>query len=55
LADNTIGIILRVSSTSRATLAAAIGTIPLDPSDDAGDGGGISKGVSPVHRATDPK
>ena len=32
----------------------AIGTIPVDPSDDAGDGGGNSKGVSPASRATDP-
>ena len=32
----------------------AIGTIPVDPSDDAGDGGGISKGVSPASRTTDP-
>jgi hypothetical protein len=33
----------------------AIGTIPVDPSDDAGDGGGISQGVSPASRTTDPK
>ena len=32
----------------------AIGTIPVDPSDDAGDGGGNSKGVSSASRATDP-
>ncbi len=32
----------------------AIGTIPVDPSDDAGDGGGISEGVSPASRTTDP-
>jgi hypothetical protein len=31
-----------------------IGTIPVDPSDDAGDGGGNSKGVSPANRTTDP-
>ncbi len=28
---------------------------PADPSDDAGDGGGNSKGVSPASRTTDPK
>ena len=39
--------ILRVSSTYRATIATATGTIPVDPSDDAGDGGGISQGVNP--------
>ncbi len=33
----------------------AIGTIPVDPSDDAGDGGGISQEVSPASRTTDPK
>ena len=32
----------------------AIGTIPVDPSDDAGDGGGNSTGVSPASRTTDP-
>ncbi len=32
----------------------AIGTIPVDPSDDAGDGGGNSQGVSPVSQTTDP-
>jgi len=26
----------------------------VDPSDDAGDGGGNSKGVSPASRTTDP-
>jgi hypothetical protein len=46
--------ILRVSSTYRATIATATGTIPVDPSDDAGDGGGISQGVSPASRTTDP-
>ncbi len=46
--------ILRVTSTSRATIAIAIGTIPVDPSDDAGDGGGTSKRVSPDSRTTDP-
>ncbi len=34
--------------------SSAIGTIPFDPSDDAGDGGGNSKGVSPASRTTDP-
>ena len=46
--------ILRVSSTYRATIATATGTIPVDPSDDAGDGGGTSQGVSPEARTTDP-
>jgi len=46
--------ILRVTSTYRATIATATGTIPVDPSDDAGDGGGNSKGVSPASRTTDP-
>ncbi len=46
--------ILRVTSTYRATIATATGTIPVDPSDDAGDGGGTSGGVSPKPRATDP-
>ena len=32
----------------------AIGTIPVDPSDDAGDGGGTSNWVSPEVRTTDP-
>lgn len=32
----------------------AIGTIPVDPSDDAGDGGGISQEVSPAGQTTDP-
>ena len=31
-----------------------IGTIPVDPSDDAGDGGGNSNWVSPEARTTDP-
>jgi hypothetical protein len=30
------------------------GTIPVDPSDDAGDEGGISGRVSPNEQATDP-
>ncbi len=34
--------------------SSAIGTIPVDPSDDAGDGGGNSQGVSPASRVTDP-
>ena len=31
------------------------GTIPVDPSDDAGDEGGISEWVSLNEQATDPK
>jgi hypothetical protein len=32
-----------------------MGTIPTDPLDDAGNGGGISSRVNPHRRATDPK
>ena len=31
------------------------GTIPVDPSDDAGDEGGISGRASLIEQATDPK
>ena len=47
-------LILRVTSNYRSTIATATGTIPVDPSDDAGDGGGTSGGVSPEARATHP-
>ncbi len=47
------GIILR-SRLPAEPRSPAIGTIPVDPSDDAGDGGGNSKGVSPASRTTDP-
>jgi len=30
-----------------------MGTIPIDPLDDAGNGGGISSGVNPHKQATD--
>jgi hypothetical protein len=32
-----------------------MGTIPIDPLDDAGNGGGISSRVNPHRQATDPK
>lgn len=42
----------RVTSIYRATIL-AMGTIPNDPLDDAGNGGGISSRVNPHRRATD--
>ena len=47
-------VILQVLSTQEPQ-SLAIGTIPVDPSDDAGDGGGISKRVRPASQPKDPK
>ncbi len=46
--------IIRRSRLPAEPRSLAIGTIPVDPSDDAGDGGGNSNWVSPEVRTTDP-
>ncbi len=46
--------IIRRSRLPAEPRSPAIGTIPVDPSDDASDGGGNSTGVSPASRTTDP-
>ncbi len=46
--------IIRRSRLPTEPRSLAIGTIPVDPSDDAGDGGGNSIRVSPENRTTDP-
>jgi len=46
--------IIRRSRLPTEPRSLAIGTIPVDPSDDAGDRGGISQEVSPASQTTDP-